>query len=63
MFQKLSSYQIALNYHNKHTGDFACNMRLFEATGLGCALITDHMISEYFEHQAEILIYKNKEEN
>jgi spore maturation protein CgeB len=64
MFQKLSSYQIALNYHNKHTGDFACNMRLFEATGLGCALITDHKsdLHEYFEHQTEILIYKNKEE-
>ena len=42
MLQRLSNYQIALNYHNKHTGDFACNMRLFEATGLGCCLITDY---------------------
>jgi hypothetical protein len=64
MLQKLSSYQIALNHHNQHTGDFACNMRLFEVTGLGCALITDHKsdLHEYFEHEAEILIYKNKEE-
>jgi len=64
MLQKLVTYQMALNYHNKHTGNFACNMRLFEATGLGCALITDHKsdLDEYFEHEAEILIYKNKEE-
>ena len=64
MLQKLSSYQIALNYHNQHTGDFACNMRLFEATGVGCALITDHKsdLHEYFEHEAEIIIYKSKEE-
>jgi spore maturation protein CgeB len=64
MLQNLSSYLIALNYHNKHTGDFACNMRLFEATGVGCALITDHKsdLYEYFEHEAEILIFKSKEE-
>ena len=64
MLQKLSSYQLALNYHNKHTGNFACNMRLFEATGLGCALITDHKsdLHEYFNHGREILSYKNKNE-
>ena len=64
MLQKLSSYQIALNYHNQHTGDFACNMRLFEATGVGCALITDHKsdLHEYFEDENEIISFKNKEE-
>ena len=64
MLQKLSSYQIALNYHNKHTGDYACNMRLFEATGVGCALITDHKsdLHEYFKDGREILTYRNKNE-
>jgi len=64
MLQKLSSYRIALNYHNRHTGDYACNMRLFEATGLGCALITDHKsdLHEHFETEKEILSYKNKNE-
>ncbi|MDA7823238.1 glycosyltransferase [Opitutales bacterium] len=64
MLQKLSSYQIALNYHNRHTGDFACNMRLFEATGLGCALITDHKsdLHEYFDLEREVLTYKTPEE-
>jgi hypothetical protein len=64
MLQKLSYYQIALNYHNKHTGDFACNMRLFEATGLGCALLTDSKkdLSEYFDIDSEILTYSSKDE-
>ena len=64
MLQKLSSYQIAINSHNKHTGDFVCNMRLFEATGLGCALITDHKsdLHEYFDLEREVLTYKTPEE-
>ena len=64
MLQKLSSYQIALNYHNKHTGDFACNMRLFEATGLGCTLITDHKsdLHEYFEIDREVYDFENTED-
>jgi spore maturation protein CgeB len=64
MLQKLSRYQIALNYHNKHTGNRACNMRLFEATGLGCALITDHKsdLHEYFEIDSEVIGYNGVEE-
>ena len=39
-------------------------MRLFEATGLACTLITDHKsdLHEYFEINREILSYKNKNE-
>jgi spore maturation protein CgeB len=64
MLQKLSSYRIALNYHNRHTGDFACNMRLFEVTGIGCALLTDSKkdLSEYFDIDSEILTYSSKDE-
>ncbi|MDG1173296.1 MAG: glycosyltransferase, partial [Opitutales bacterium] len=64
MLEKLSSYQIALNYHNKHTGDFSCNMRLFEATGLGTALITDRKsdLHEYFEDGKEVITYETEEE-
>ncbi|MEK9772071.1 MAG: glycosyltransferase [Opitutae bacterium] len=59
MFELLASYETALNYHNIHTGNNACNMRLFEATGLGCALLTDAKddISEYFKVGEEILTY------
>ena len=64
MLQKLSSYQIALNYHNQHTGDFACNMRLFEATGVGCILVTDAKsdLNEYFDIDIEILSYTTADE-
>ena len=64
MLQTLSNYQIAFNYHNKHTGDNACNMRLFEATGVGCCLLTDHKpdICSIFEPGLEIITYKNPSE-
>ena len=64
MLQSLSNYQIAFNYHNKHTGDNACNMRLFEGTGVGCCLLTDHKsdISSIFEPDLEVITYKTPSE-
>ena len=64
MLQTLSNYQIAFNYHNKHTGDNACNMRLFEATGVGCCLLTDHNsdICSIFEPDVEVITYKTQPE-
>ena len=64
MLQSLSKYQIAFNYHNKHTGDYACNMRLFESTGIGCCLLTDQKsdISSIFEADKEVVTYANHEE-
>ena len=64
MLNKLNSYKTAFNYHNKHTGDCSCNMRMFEATGLGCCLLTDHKsnISTLFELDREIITYKSKDE-
>lgn len=64
MLQSLSKYQIAFNYHNKHTGDYACNMRLFESTGIGCCLLTDQKsdISSIFEPDKEVVTYANHEE-
>lgn len=61
MLETLSKYSMALNYHNKHTGDCACNMRLFEATGVGCALLTDQQsdLSDYFEEGKEVLTFKS----
>lgn len=64
MLTKLNSYQISFNYHNKHTGDHACNMRIFEATGLGNCLLTDHKadIQLIFEPDREIITYKSLDE-
>jgi spore maturation protein CgeB len=61
MLEALSKYSIALNYHNNHTGDCACNMRLFEATGVGCALLTDYKndLKDYFEEGKEVLTFKS----
>ena len=62
MFEKLSLYSMTFNQHNKHTGDVACNMRMFEATGMGSALVTDHKsdLCDYFLPDDEIVVYKNK---
>ena len=64
MLQTLSNYQLAFNYHNKHTGNYACNMRLFEATGIGCCLLTDQKsdIHSIFEPDSEIVTYSSPEE-
>ena len=64
MLAKLNSYQIAFNYHNKHTGDCSCNMRIFEATGVGCCLLTDYKsnIHTLFEEGKEVVTYKTIEE-
>lgn len=64
MLDKLSEYQVCFNFHNDATGDSACNMRMFEATGMGCCLLTDHKsdINSLFEPDTEIFTYKNSDE-
>lgn len=64
MLEKLASYGIALNCHNLHTGNYACNMRLFEATGVGCALITDKKddIEDYYDVGNEIIVFEDYRE-
>jgi spore maturation protein CgeB len=64
MLERLSNYKIGLNFHNKHTGDYACNMRLFETTGVGCCLLTDDKsdLNELFEKDYEVLSYKTIDE-
>lgn len=41
MYQALRASRITLNSHIDAAGDEAGNMRLFEATGVGCCLLTD----------------------
>ena len=55
MLEKLFEYKICFNNHNRATGDSACNMRLFEATGMGCCLLTDHKsdLNTLFEPNVE----------
>ena len=41
MYEVLGKSKITLNRHGDIAKDFAANMRLFEATGMGAALVTD----------------------
>jgi len=63
MFQFLRDSAVSLNMHGDRI-QFAANIRLFEATGIGSCLLTDwkENISELFEPEKEILTYHTKEE-
>jgi spore maturation protein CgeB len=63
MFELLRRSVAALNHH----GDvlpFANNMRLYEATGMGCLLVTDRKdnLGEMFEPDEEVVTYGDAEE-
>lgn len=64
MYKKLAASHITLNAHIDVAGSHAGNMRVFEATGAGACLATDHSdnIAELFEPGKDILTYKTKEE-
>ena len=63
-FSKINNYSVSLNNHGGVTKDEAANMRLFEATGVGAALLTDHKsnLSDFFDIDKEVVTYKTKEE-
>ena len=64
MLKEISQHAICFNIHARVAGDYAANIRMFEATGAGSLLVTDHKhnIQELFEPGEEILTYNNKEE-
>ena len=64
MYQLLRNAKIALNNHIDTAGEFANNMRLFEATGVGTLLITDWKVNlhEMFDLGAEVVTYSTPEE-
>jgi spore maturation protein CgeB len=59
MYQTLMRSRATLNRHISISGEFANNMRLFEATGSGALLITDFKknLHEYFDIGKEVLAY------
>ena len=63
MYRALRSCGIALNGHIDIAGDFANNMRLYEATGVGALLLTDakRNLGELFEIGREVVAYENVE--
>jgi hypothetical protein len=63
MFALLRRSQLTLNHHGD-VPPFANNMRLYEATGMGCLLVTDHKdnLGEMFELDKEVVSYRDAAE-
>lgn len=64
MYKILSQSAITLNRHGEIAGNFASNMRLFEATGMGTCLITDwkENLHTIFELDEEVVTYSSTDE-
>lgn len=64
MFQMLSQSIITLNHHGDQRWNSACNMRLFEATGVGACLLTDwkENLPDLFEPDYEVVTYRSFDE-
>ena len=66
LYELLTDSLITLNVHGHVNANYgkakfaAGNIRLFEATGAGCCLLTDHLphIEEFFIPDEEIITYK-----
>lgn len=64
MFSVLARSGITVNHHIDVAKTSANNMRLFEATGCGALLITDHKenLSDLFEIGSEVVAYRSGKE-
>jgi glycosyltransferase involved in cell wall biosynthesis len=64
MYNVLYNSLITINRHSKIAENYANNMRLYEATGVGTMLITDFKdnLNELFEIGKEIECYRNGDE-
>lgn len=64
MYRILSRSKVTVNSHIDIAGDYAANHRLFEATGVGTALVTDRKsnLPELFEPGEELLAYSSPTE-
>jgi spore maturation protein CgeB len=64
MFKLLTNSRIVLNNHGDVAGDYAGNIRLFEATGVGSCLITDYKknMNDLFSSGDEVVIYNSFDE-
>jgi spore maturation protein CgeB len=64
MFKAISKSKIGFNSHGGVAGNYAANVRLFEVTGVGSCLLTDHKnnIADFFEPDNEVVTYKSAEE-
>lgn len=63
MYNAIAQANSTLNFHGDEV-DKACNMRLFEATGLGTCLITDNKpgLEKFFKADEEVVVFKNEKD-
>lgn len=61
MYKILAQSRITLNRHISTSENYANNMRLFEATGMGATLVTDNKknIKDLFKVGDEVVVYNN----
>lgn len=64
MTEVLERSKVTVNRHGNAPGGEAANMRLYEATGAGAALVTDRrkFIEEIFEPEVEVVLYDSPED-
>lgn len=64
MYRKIAGSRVTLNTHIDISSDWASNMRLFEATGVGACLLTERQanLSDLFEPDVEVVTYASPEE-
>jgi hypothetical protein len=64
MYRVLSRSNVTINRHISIAENYANNMRLYEATGMGALLITDRKdnLNQIFEIDKEVLAYSSTEE-
>lgn len=64
MYRALARSRITLNRHINVAENYANNMRLYEATGVGALLLTDRKdnLGDLFEIGKEVVAYSSAEE-
>ncbi len=60
----LARSRLVFNQHIDVAGEYAANLRLYEATGLGACLVTDWKknLGELFELDREVVAYRSADE-
>ena len=60
----LARSQICLNSHGAHAGDYAGNLRMYEATGMAACLLTDWKsnLPDLFVPDVEVVAYRGVED-
>lgn len=64
MYQKLFESKLTLNTHIDISAQYASNMRLYEATGIGTCLLTEWQqdLHDAFEPEHEVITYRHADE-